>query len=108
MSKWKEWGAYNTTIVESGTEFGKPVTGYNRVESDYLYPQWEAGYGGGIGVIQFTSNNFELLMTIKNRGGDMSPLAGTDLGQALNDNNAAGINWGVGSWDGGIFDKKKN
>lgn len=107
MSKWKEWGAYNTTIVESGTEFGKPVTGYNRVESDYLYPQWEAGYGGGIGVIQFTSNNFELLMTIKNRGGDMSPLAGTDLGQALNDNNAAGINWGVGSWDGGIFDKKE-
>lgn len=107
MSKWKEWGAYITTVVESGTVFGEPVTGYARVESDYLYPQRAAGYGGGIGVIQFTSNNFDLLMEIKKRGGDMSSLNGTDLGNALDTNNAAGINWGVGSWDGGIFDKKE-
>lgn len=107
MSKWKEWGAYITAIVESGGTFGQPITGYDRVESDYLYPQIQAGYGGGIGVIQFTSNNFALLQEMKKRGLDMSPLKGTDLGQALDDNNAAGINWGVGSWTGGIFDIKE-
>lgn len=107
MTYWKEWGAYITALVESGGTFGQPITGYDRVESDYLYPQIQAGYGGGIGVIQFTSNNFALLQEMKKRGLDMSPLDGTDLGQALKDNNAAGINWGVGSWTGGIFDIKE-
>lgn len=73
MSYWKEWGAYLATCVESGTEFGSSDLGWERIESDFLLPanRW---YGGGLGLIQITSKNIEMLQAMHTAGVDFSSL----------------------------------
>lgn len=78
MTYWKEWGAYLTTSIESGTDVkngAEPV--WNRIESDFL-PNLPY-YGGGLGAIQITSCNFEMLLDMFKNSVDFSSISGTTL-----------------------------
>lgn len=68
---WFKWGWYFTLTVESGVEYPSTKMKWDTVESDFLLPQNRL-YGGGVGIIQFTSENYELLRRIVKNGYDMN------------------------------------
>lgn len=92
MTYWKEWGAYLSCLIESGGSVGNtPV--YNRVENDFINPTCQNGWGGGLGLIQFTSNAFQLMQAIIANGVSTSPIAGTQyLSDLQNNTNGAYYN----------------
>jgi len=73
MATWQEVGAWAAATLESSC---RP----DAVEGDYLGANSSIGYGGGLGYIQITSGNFEMLVDMKNKGVDMTPISGTQIG----------------------------
>lgn len=68
---WFKWGWYFTLTVESGVQYPSTQLKWNTVESDFLLPN-DRLYGGGIGIIQFTSENYELLLRTVRNGYDIT------------------------------------
>lgn len=103
ISNWLTWGIYAAMCVESGVAFGSKNLNWGSVESDFLIPN-NRMYGGGVGLIQFTSKNFELLLAIKKMGFDISSMPNGNIKNDLI-NERKSINWFVSSASpsGGLF-----
>ena len=71
---WFKWGVYCTLCVESGVTYPSKKIIWDTVESDFLLNSVGSGrlYGGGIGLIQVTSKNYQMLRQIVTDGYDMT------------------------------------
>ena len=101
--KWLSWGSYCTMLVESSQKFGSKNLHWGSIESDFLL-NTPRMYGGGIGLIQTTSKNFEMLHDIVKNGFNID---GMPSGTIKNDlkNGKKSIDWfkSSQSYGGGLF-----
>lgn len=101
--KWLSWGSYCTMLVESSQKFGSKNLHWGSIESDFLL-NTPRMYGGGIGLIQTTSKNFEMLHDIVKNGFNID---GMPSGTIKNDlkNGKKSIDWFKSSlsYGGGLF-----
>lgn len=99
---WKEWGAYATCCAEGGIEYPSDQIIWDTVETDYMAPSTNYLYGGGLGIIQITSENYDLLRMAVENGYNMDNFPN---GSVKNDliNGVKTIEWFKHSRNGGLF-----